>query len=162
SPAPAPRRRAPAATDPRHGRTRSGGGRHCSGCCRPSARAVPSRGLPPARRPARARRPPQPAPRCRLRPPRRRSAPSRDPHRLSPTPRAPSLAASVRYITRADRGPETPLVAWSPEVANVMTLEQLAAECRRLLQAHPGPDGRARVGALVQTVLEDDGFIARH
>src|SRR5215475_15299851 len=44
----------------------------------------------------------------------------------------------------------------------VMTLEQFAAECRRLLQAHPGPDGRARVGALVQTVLKDDEFIARH
>src|SRR4029450_10081679 len=43
-----------------------------------------------------------------------------------------------------------------------MTLEQFAAECRRLLQAHPGPDGRARVGALVQTVLKDDEFIARH
>src|SRR5262245_3815471 len=44
----------------------------------------------------------------------------------------------------------------------VMTLEQFAAECRRLLQAHPGPDGRARVGALVQTVLKDDGFVAQH
>ena len=43
-----------------------------------------------------------------------------------------------------------------------MTLEQLAGECRRLLTEHPGPEGRRKVSMLVQDVLRDDAFIARH
>ena len=43
-----------------------------------------------------------------------------------------------------------------------ITLEQFAAECRRILESTPGPDGRRKVGALVQDVLKDDAFIARH
>ena len=43
-----------------------------------------------------------------------------------------------------------------------MTLEQFAAECRQILQTHPGPDGRQKVCAVVQSVLKDEAFIARH
>jgi hypothetical protein len=43
-----------------------------------------------------------------------------------------------------------------------MTLEQFAAECRRLLQAHPGPEGRRNVCAALQTVLQDEAFVTRH
>lgn len=42
------------------------------------------------------------------------------------------------------------------------TLEQFAAECRRALEAEPGPAGRKKVCALVEKVLEDEGFVARH
>jgi len=41
-------------------------------------------------------------------------------------------------------------------------LEQLGAECRRLLTAEPGPAGREKVCALVREVLVDDVFIDRH
>jgi hypothetical protein len=43
-----------------------------------------------------------------------------------------------------------------------MTLEQFAAECRQILQTHPGPDGRRKVCDVVQTVLKDQAFVARH
>jgi hypothetical protein len=43
-----------------------------------------------------------------------------------------------------------------------MTLEQFAAECRRILESNPGPDGRQKVGAVVEDMLRDDAFIARH
>ena len=42
------------------------------------------------------------------------------------------------------------------------TLEQFAADCRRILESTPGPDGRKKVSAIVQDVLKDDAFIARH
>jgi hypothetical protein len=42
------------------------------------------------------------------------------------------------------------------------TLEQFADECRRALKSEPGPAGRKRVCELVQAVLEDPAFIARH
>ena len=42
------------------------------------------------------------------------------------------------------------------------TLEGFAAECRRLLKAEPGPAGRQKVCRLVQEVLNDEAFIARH
>jgi hypothetical protein len=42
------------------------------------------------------------------------------------------------------------------------TLEQLAAECRQILTSHPGPDGRQKVVGVVQEVLRDEAFIARH
>ena len=43
-----------------------------------------------------------------------------------------------------------------------MTLEQFAAECRHILESTPGPEGRRKVSAIVQDVLKDDSFIARH
>jgi hypothetical protein len=43
-----------------------------------------------------------------------------------------------------------------------MTLEQLAAECRQILQGHPGPDGRRKVANAIQAALRDDAFVARH
>ena len=43
-----------------------------------------------------------------------------------------------------------------------LTLEQFAAECHRILESTPGPDGRKKVSAVVQDVLKDDAFIARH
>lgn len=42
------------------------------------------------------------------------------------------------------------------------TLEQLAAECRQALAAEAGPEGRKKVCAIVQDVLTDEAFIARH
>jgi predicted metal-dependent enzyme (double-stranded beta helix superfamily) len=42
------------------------------------------------------------------------------------------------------------------------TLEQFAAACRGILEADPGPDGRQKVCALVQDVLKDKAFTARH
>jgi hypothetical protein len=43
-----------------------------------------------------------------------------------------------------------------------MTLEQLAAECRRILEADSGPAGRQQISAVVQKALLDDAFVARH
>jgi hypothetical protein len=42
------------------------------------------------------------------------------------------------------------------------TLEQFSAECRRLLKADSGPEGRKKVRALVEEVLKDEMFIAAH
>lgn len=42
------------------------------------------------------------------------------------------------------------------------TLEQVSAECHRLLAAAPGPAGREKVRALIEDVLKDDGFVAAH
>src|SRR3989441_9766754 len=42
------------------------------------------------------------------------------------------------------------------------SLEQFAAECRRILKDTPGPDGREKVRALVEEVLKDDAFLAKH
>ena len=41
-------------------------------------------------------------------------------------------------------------------------LDQLAAACRQMLTAEPGAKGRERVCGLVQDVLQDKEFIARH
>jgi len=43
-----------------------------------------------------------------------------------------------------------------------ITLEQFAADCRRLMKADPGPAGRQKVCELVQEVLKDKDFIAAH
>ncbi len=40
------------------------------------------------------------------------------------------------------------------------TLDQFAAECRKALQADPGPAGRQKVCALVEEVLTDPEFVA--
>src|SRR5216684_3639787 len=42
------------------------------------------------------------------------------------------------------------------------SLEQFAAECRRILKDTPGPDGREKVRALVEEVLKDNAFVAKH
>src|SRR5712692_4027666 len=42
------------------------------------------------------------------------------------------------------------------------SLEQFAAECRRILKDTPGPDGREKVRALVEEILKDDAFLAKH
>jgi hypothetical protein len=42
------------------------------------------------------------------------------------------------------------------------TLENFSAECRRLLKADSGPEGRKKVRALVEEVLQDERFIAMH
>lgn len=42
------------------------------------------------------------------------------------------------------------------------TLEQFSTELRRILKSNPGPEGRQQVCSLVQEVLKDDAFIARH
>jgi hypothetical protein len=43
-----------------------------------------------------------------------------------------------------------------------LTLEQLASECRRALQAHPGVEGRKQVCALVEEACKDQSFVAAH
>lgn len=42
------------------------------------------------------------------------------------------------------------------------TLEQFAAACRSILEADPGPAGRQKVCAVVQDVLKDKAFVAKH
>ena len=42
------------------------------------------------------------------------------------------------------------------------TLEQFAAACHRLLTDEPGPAGRKKVCEVVQDVLKDEAFLARH
>jgi len=42
------------------------------------------------------------------------------------------------------------------------TLEQLATEIRQALKSQPGPDGRQKVCAIVQNVLKDSAFVAKH
>jgi hypothetical protein len=42
------------------------------------------------------------------------------------------------------------------------TLDQFAAECRRILTADPGPAGRAKIRELVQEVLKDEPFLRNY
>ncbi len=42
------------------------------------------------------------------------------------------------------------------------TLEAFSAECRRLLKAEPGLEGRQKVCTLLQDVLQDEAFVATH
>jgi predicted metal-dependent enzyme (double-stranded beta helix superfamily) len=42
------------------------------------------------------------------------------------------------------------------------TLEKFAAAAHDILTAEPGPEGRQKVGALLEDVLQDDAFIAKH
>ena len=42
------------------------------------------------------------------------------------------------------------------------TLEECSAACHRTLKDDPGPAGRTKVCALVQDVLKDEAFVARH
>jgi hypothetical protein len=42
------------------------------------------------------------------------------------------------------------------------SLEQFSSECRRILVADPGVEGRKQICALVRQVLKDDAFVAAH
>ncbi|HYC44880.1 MAG TPA: hypothetical protein VED01_05285 [Burkholderiales bacterium] len=42
------------------------------------------------------------------------------------------------------------------------TLEAFAAECRKILKAENNPAGRRKVSALLQDVLKDESFVAKH
>lgn len=42
------------------------------------------------------------------------------------------------------------------------TLEQFAADCHRILEADSGPEGRRKVCSLVEEILRDEEFLARH
>ncbi len=42
------------------------------------------------------------------------------------------------------------------------TLDQFAAECKELLTAEPGPEGREKVGSLLEEVLKDQEFVATY
>jgi predicted metal-dependent enzyme (double-stranded beta helix superfamily) len=42
------------------------------------------------------------------------------------------------------------------------TLEQFAREVREALKAEPGPSGRKKVVDIVQNVLKDEAFVAKH
>jgi len=41
------------------------------------------------------------------------------------------------------------------------TLEEFAAKCHDLLKAEPGPAGREKVRALLETALRDEAFVSR-
>ncbi len=41
-------------------------------------------------------------------------------------------------------------------------LEQLAEQCHAILKRDPGPTGRTRVCALIEKVLQDEAFLAKH
>jgi len=56
----------------------------------------------------------------------------------------------------SDPGPDT------EDQVMGLTLEQFATQCHRLLKETPGPAGREKVCALLQEVLTDDAFVARH
>ncbi|MBI2216488.1 MAG: hypothetical protein HYU51_04245 [Candidatus Rokubacteria bacterium] len=43
-----------------------------------------------------------------------------------------------------------------------VTLEQFAATCARILRDDPGPTGRRKMCAVLQDVLKDEAFVARH
>ncbi len=43
-----------------------------------------------------------------------------------------------------------------------LTLEQFSTRCRDILKAEPGPAGRDKVRALLETVLKDGAFVERH
>ena len=43
-----------------------------------------------------------------------------------------------------------------------MTLEQFSSKCHDILKAEPGPAGREKVRALLETVLADRAFVERH
>jgi hypothetical protein len=42
------------------------------------------------------------------------------------------------------------------------TLDQLSADCRRILETDPGPAGREKVCELIQDALKDDAFVRTH
>ena len=42
------------------------------------------------------------------------------------------------------------------------TLEQLSADCHRLLAAEPGPEGRKKICALVQNACADPQFVRQY
>jgi hypothetical protein len=42
------------------------------------------------------------------------------------------------------------------------TLEQFAKEVHDALKAEPGPNGRKKVVDIVQAVLKDQAFVAKH
>ena len=42
------------------------------------------------------------------------------------------------------------------------TIEQMSDEMHRIVAADPGPDGRKKVCALVQTACADEAFVAKH
>lgn len=41
-----------------------------------------------------------------------------------------------------------------------LTLERFSAECHGILKANPGPAGREKVRALLETALKDENFVA--
>ncbi|MBI3042452.1 MAG: hypothetical protein HYY78_06470 [Betaproteobacteria bacterium] len=46
--------------------------------------------------------------------------------------------------------------------ATATTLEQFAAKCHDLLKAEPGPAGREKVRALLESTLKDKAFVTRY
>lgn len=42
------------------------------------------------------------------------------------------------------------------------TLENFSAECKKILKAEPGPDGREKICALLREVLRDEQFLGTH
>jgi predicted metal-dependent enzyme (double-stranded beta helix superfamily) len=43
-----------------------------------------------------------------------------------------------------------------------ITLEEFAAQCKQILQARPGNDGRQDVATRLQDVLKDEAFVSKH
>ena len=42
------------------------------------------------------------------------------------------------------------------------TIEQISAECHRILAADPGQAGRKKLCRLLEDVLKDEAFVARY
>jgi predicted metal-dependent enzyme (double-stranded beta helix superfamily) len=43
-----------------------------------------------------------------------------------------------------------------------LTLDQFTSECHRILKAEPGPRGREQVGKLLEGLVADESFVAKH
>jgi hypothetical protein len=43
-----------------------------------------------------------------------------------------------------------------------MTLDQVTSECHRILKTEPGPEGRGKVGRLLEDLVKDETFLAKH
>jgi predicted metal-dependent enzyme (double-stranded beta helix superfamily) len=43
-----------------------------------------------------------------------------------------------------------------------MTLDQFTSEAHRILKAEPGPQGREQVGRLLEGLVKDEAFLAKH
>jgi predicted metal-dependent enzyme (double-stranded beta helix superfamily) len=47
-------------------------------------------------------------------------------------------------------------------ILETTTLEEFAAKCHDLLKTEPGPAGREKVRALLETALKDEAFVSRY
>src|SRR5215471_9575808 len=77
-------------------------------------------------------------------------------------PRSSSSSARTIRCTAAGSAPAPATEGDERRPLMAHDLQQFAAECRRLLTEEPGPAGRKKVCDLLQEVLKDEAFIAKH